>query len=339
MDNRQRVTIADVARHAGVSAATVSRVVNGRFAGEPEVAARVERAVGELSYAPSPLARSLALGTTQVIALVVPDLANPAFQQILAGLSKAAAKDGYRVLVADSAELPSEEPLLATEIRRRTDALVLCAPRMPEAELVALVDRLAPVVLLNRPGVTVSAPSLSIDYRSGVAEIAEHLYRQGHRRIAFVHGPESSASNANRELGISGFEREHGDVTVVRLLAGTFSDDGGAAAAAVRAAGVTAAIAFNDLVAIGLVGGLRELGVRVPEDISVTGFDDIPLARYLDPPLTTASVPYDELGTHAWRRVHAQLLGETAGHNMIFQPRMVVRESSAAMVVEGNVDA
>src|SRR3954454_4646222 len=129
-------TISEVAQHAGVSPATVSRVMNGRFLGEAEVAERVRASAIALEYSPSPLARSLALGVTRTIAFVVPDLSNPAFQAVLSGLSKTAARDGYRVLVADSAESPTDEPVLAAEIRRRCDSIVLCAPRMPENELV-----------------------------------------------------------------------------------------------------------------------------------------------------------------------------------------------------------
>ncbi|GAA3652564.1 LacI family DNA-binding transcriptional regulator [Microbacterium marinilacus] len=328
--NRASVTIADVARRAGVSPATVSRVMNGRFAGDPEVAERVRDAATALSYAPSPLARSLALGQTQAIAFVVPDLANPAFQSVLAGLSKTAARDGYRVLVADSGESPSDEPLLAAEIRRRTDAIVLCAPRMPEEQLLDLADRLQPLVLINRVATQVASPSLSIDYRTGIYAIARHLYELGHRHLAYVYGPERSASNAYREAGLSDFSDEHPDVRVDRVPAGAGSDDGRAAAGDVRQSGATAALAFNDLVAIGLIGGLRELGVSVPDDISVTGFDDIPLAQYVAPALTTASVPHADLGVVAWRRMHALLRGEEPGHDVVFQPRLELRDSSAA---------
>ncbi|WP_345751128.1 LacI family DNA-binding transcriptional regulator [Microbacterium rhizophilus] len=331
---RESVTIADVARRAGVSPATVSRIMNGRFAGEDVVAERVRAAADELSYAPSPLARSLALGRTHAIAFVVPDLANPAFQSVLAGLSKTAARDGYRVLIADSGESPSEEPLLATEIRRRTDAIVLCAPRMPEDELAALVERLQPLVLINRglpEGSGPSgAPSLRIDYRTGIRALAEHLHELGHRHLAYVHGPERSASNAHRERGLDEFARDHPDVRIDRIPAGAASDDGRAAAPRVRESGATAALAFNDLVAIGLIGGLREFGLRVPDDISVTGFDDIPLAQYLDPALTTASVPHADLGVVAWSRMHALIRGETPGEDVLFQPRLELRASAAA---------
>ncbi|MGM7670943.1 LacI family DNA-binding transcriptional regulator [Microbacterium sp. A93] len=325
---RASVTIADVARLAGVSPATVSRVMNGRFAGEPGVAERVRKAAVELAYAPSPLARSLALGRTHAVAFVVPDLANPAFQSVLAGLSKTAALDGYRVLVADSAESPEDEAALALEIRRRTDAIVLCAPRMPEAELTALAAQLHPLVLINRSVPEITAPSLSIDYRAGIVELAEHLHGLGHRRFAYVFGPEGSASNARRELGLDDFQRAHPDVTIARIPAGASSDDGREAAAAVRDSRATAALAFNDLVAIGLIGGLRTLGLSVPEDISVTGFDDIPLAQYLAPALTTASVSHADLGVLAWGRMHDLIEGGQPGQNVVFQPRVEVRDSS-----------
>lgn len=327
---RGGITIADVARHAEVSPATVSRVMNGRFAGDPAIAERVHEAASELSYAPSPLARSLALGQTQAIAFVVPDLANPAFQSVLAGLGKTADRDGYRVLIADSGESPSDEPLLAAEVRRRTDAIVLCAPRMSEEQLRELAPQLHPLVLINRVEASVAAPSLSIDYRAGISALATHLYELGHRHLVYVYGPERSASNTYRERGLADFLREHDDVRVDRVPAGAGSDDGRAAASDVKESGATAALAFNDLVAIGLIGGLRQLGVRVPADISVTGFDDIPLAQYVAPALTTASVPHADLGVMAWRRMHALLRDEEPGHNVVFQPRLELRDSAAA---------
>lgn len=322
-------TIAEVARRAGVSPATVSRVMNGRFLGDPAVAERVRATAVELDYSPNYAARSLALGQTKAVAFVVPDLANPVFQAVLSGLSKTAAKDGYRVLVADSAESPSDEPLLATEIRRRCDALVLCAPRMPEAQLIALADNVRPLVLINRSSAGITAPALSIDYQAGIQNLAQHLYALGHRRIVFLEGPATSVSNGYRLRGIAEFERSTG-ITVDRIPTGVTSEDGLAVAQRVRDSGATAVLAYNDLVAIGLMGGLDELGVRVPEDVSVTGFDDIPFARYSSPALTSASVPHEELGVQAWYRMHALIRGQEPGHDVMFQPRLVVRASTAA---------
>ena len=323
-------TIADVARHAGVSPATVSRVMNDRFVGEPAVAERVRESATELGYSPSPLARSLALGETHTVALLVPDIRNPAFQAILGGLTRGAARDGYRVLVADSAEMPDDEPVLATELRRRCDSVVLCAPRMSEERLVEIAAALAPVVLINRPSPSIAAPSLSIDYGSGITELARHLYDQGHRSFVYLGGPERSVSNARRRRALDEFEAATPDVVLHRLSCGADTEDGRRVAGMVRESGATAAIAFNDLVAVGLVDGLAAAGVRVPEDVSVTGFDDIPFARYTSPPLTTASVPYEELGSLAWHRLLAFINGEGQGDDLMLQPRVEIRGSTAA---------
>jgi LacI family transcriptional regulator len=330
MPRRSRATtIAEVARHAGVSPATVSRVMNGRFLGEPHVADRVRASAAELEYNPSPLARSLALGVTRTVAFVVPDLANPAFQAMLSGLSKTAARDGYRVLVADSAESPAEEPLLAAETRRRCDSIVLCAPRMPEHELVALEAQLHPMVLINRSSPRSTAPSLSVDYASGVRQLARHLYELGHRQLVYVQGPETSMSDAARQRGLEDFQGAAPDVRIDRIRAGATLDDGRAVADAVIATGATAALAYNDLVAIGLLSGLGERGVSVPRDLSVTGFDDIPFARYLTPPLTTASVPHRELGIEAWHRLHALIRSGVPEENVVVQPRLEIRGTTA----------
>jgi len=322
-------TIAEVAMQAGVSPATVSRVMNGRFLGEPAIAERVRLVATELAYSPNHLARSLALGQTSAIAFVVPDLANPTFQAMLSSLSKAAAKDGYRVLVADSAESPADEPLLVSEIRRRCDAVVLCAPRMSDADLVGLADSLRPLVVINRADPQIGAPSVSIDYRAGIQDLAQHLVDLGHRHLVFLEGPAGSVSNRHRIDGLADFERRMPDLTIDRIPGGATSEDGLAAAAQVRATGATAALAFNDLAAIGLLNGLIAMGVRVPEDISVTGFDDIPFARYSSPSLTTVSVPHDELGAEAWHRMQSLIAGETPGENLVFRPQLVVRHSTA----------
>jgi LacI family transcriptional regulator len=323
------VTIADVAERAEVSPATVSRVMNARFVGEPDVADRVRRAAADLNYSPSPVARSLALGETHTIALVVPDLANPAFQAVLSGLSKASSRQGYRVVVADSGESPDEEALLAVETRRRCDSIVLCAPRMTDERLAALVDSLQPLVIINRPSMWDFAPSLSIDYRSGIHSLAEHLYQLGHRDLLFLNGPGRSSSNLHRLRALDDIERDHDDLRVTRLDCGVSSDDGFGATQAVVESGASAVLAYNDLVAVGLMHGLTGLGTRVPDDISVTGFDGIPFSRYTSPPLTTVSVPYDELGTQAWMRLHAIISGEPAGHNLMFQPRLEIRSTTA----------
>ncbi|WP_448062730.1 LacI family DNA-binding transcriptional regulator [Cellulomonas hominis] len=326
----RRPTISEVARRAGVSPATVSRILNGRFAGEPAVAERVRTIMTELEYSPSPLARSLALGQTHTVAFVVPDLANPAFQGVLGSLSKAAGAQGYRVLVADSNEHPDEEPLLAMETRRRCDCVVLCAPRMPEDQLLAMLDGLRPVVIVNRTSPRITVPCVSIDYGSGIQALAQHLYDLGHRSILYLHGPGQSASNEQRERALAEFEHAAPDLSLQHAAGGAFADDGHAAVDTVLRSGATAVLAYNDLVAIGLLTGLRERGVSVPGDISVAGFDDISYSRYVSPTLTTASVPLDTLGIETWRRLSALIDGHTPEHNVLIQPRIEPRESTAA---------
>lgn len=327
---RRATTIAQVAHRAEVSPATVSRVMNSRFVGDPSVAERVRAAARELNYSPSPLARGLALGETKTVGFLVPDLANPAFQAVLSSISKAASRDGYRVLVADSGERPEDEPLLAMETRRRCDSIVLCAPRMPEAELLGMVEALRPMVLVNRSAPQAQVPSVAIDYGSGMRILAQHLYDLGHRDVVYLVGPTTSSSNEHRLQALARFEHDHPDVKVRRIDAGSGSDDGYRVAGDVIASAATAVLAYNDLVAVGLVNGLREAGVRVPDDVSVTGFDDIPFARYVTPSLTTASVPVELLGGGTWTRLRELIRGEDPEHDVVFSPRLEVRDSTAA---------
>ena len=325
----RRIGIADVALKAGVSHATVSRVMNGNFTVDPAIAERVRAAAAELNYQPNPVGRSLALGKTDTIGIVVPDLANPTFQAILRGLSMAAAQDGYRVLIADSSEVSSEEAILAGEARRRCDGLVLCAPRMGDAELEELAPSLHPMVLINRSTTEIRVPSLMVDYGQGIQELAEHLVELGHSRIVFLAGPERSASNALRLQGLEKFKAGHPDVELQLIDGGSNFDTGHDAVDAVLASGGTVILAFNDLVAMGLLSGLHERGVRVPEDISVTGFDDIPFARYTTPPLTTAAVPITELGGQAWHSLRALIRNEGAPNAVnTFRPQVEVRGST-----------
>lgn len=307
---------------------TVSRVMNGNYKVDPGIADRVRAAAAELNYTANPLARSLVLGRTQIISILVPDLANPTFQSVLRGLSRAAAKDKYHVLVADSVETVSLEGALAVETRRSCDAIVLCAPRMPDDQLKSLLPELEPAVLINRDSPLASVPTLAADYEAGIQPLARHLYELGHRRIAYLEGNTKSVSNTNRLKGLERFAREHPDVELLTFTCGVAFEHGHAAADDVITSGVTGVLAYNDLVAMGLLSALQERGVRVPEHVSVAGFDDIALARYTTPPLTTASVPIAELGGEAWKRLHALLRKETPDYDLTFRPRIEVRGST-----------
>ncbi|GAA1465854.1 LacI family DNA-binding transcriptional regulator [Microbacterium thalassium] len=317
------VTINDVAARAGVSLSTVSRALNGNPTVDPALVARVQQAAAELEYTASPVARSLVLGRTQTVAVVVPDLGNPTFQAILRGLSRAAAADDYHVLVADSAESVDEERALAATTRRRTDGVILCAPRMPQAELDRLVGGLRPVVLVNRSSDDV--PAVRADYRSALTDELDLLYALGHRSMVFLSGVARSVANTSRLEAIAAFAASHPDVAIEELPCGVDFDAGAASADAVISSGATAALAFNDLVAMGLLSAVQAAGCRVPDDLSVVGFDDIPFARYTSPPLTTATVPAAQLGAQAWARMRGLLEGEAPRDPLWLRPELVAR--------------
>lgn len=322
------ITMAQVARHAGVSQASVSRVLNGVATVDPTIAAKVNRAVAELKYSPSEAARSLVRGSSKTIALLVPDLENPMFQGILKGLTLAAARDGYRVLVADSAESVGVESEIAVKARATCDALVLVSPRMPDAELRDLIARTAPVVVVNRALTGAQAPLLSVDYASAAKELGTHLMGFGHRRIAYAAGPPLSFANELRAQGLGELTRAHQDLEIVTVPAGSSMEAGYDCADAILETGATAVIAFNDLVALGLMSRLREVGVAVPEQLSVVGMDDIPQSRFAAPPLTTMSVPRIEIGRQAWSRMSESLAGEDTAHPMYYRPVLIARGSS-----------
>jgi len=302
--------------------------MNGNPSVDAALAERVRAAAEELNYSASPLARSLVLGKTNTIAVVVPDLANPTFYGVLRGLSRAASHDGYHILIADSAEAIAEERILAVETRRRCDGLVLCAPRMAEADLEQLLEELKPVVLVNREAGSTSTPVIAADYRTGLVELLNLLYGYGHRSLVYLAGAPESASNARRLEGVRAFLDDHPDTAIQVLRCGVNFADGYDAAERVLASAATGVLAFNDLVAMGLMSSLNERGVNVPERISVAGFDDIPFARYLTPPLTTASVPVTELGEQAWHRMWDLLNERAPGHPIIFRPRIENRGST-----------
>jgi LacI family transcriptional regulator len=321
-------TIADVAARAGVSLATVSRVMNGNPSVDEALAEKVRAAAEELNYSASPLARSLVLGKTNTIAVVVPDLSNPTFHGVLRGLSRAAARDGYHILIADSAESVAEERILAVETRRRCDGIVLCAPRMAEADLHTLLTELKPVVLVNREAGSSGTPVVAADYRTGLSELLDLLYGYGHRSLAYLAGAPQSASNTRRVEAVRDFLDNRPDAAIEVLPCGVNFAEGYEAAERVLASSATGILAFNDLVAMGLMSALSERGVAVPGHVSVVGFDDIPFARYMTPPLTTASVPVTELGEQAWHRMWNLLNERAPGHAIFVRPRIEKRGST-----------
>jgi LacI family transcriptional regulator len=324
----RQITIAQVAEYAGVSQASVSRVLNRNQTVDPAISAKVRDAIEKLNYSPSQMARNLVRGRSNTVALVVPDLENPMFQGVLKGLSREAALDGYRVLVADTAERVADEEEIALEARSRCDALVLVSPRMPAERLEALLARSGPIVVVNRPVASDPAAELSVDYEHAVGTLGEHLVSLGHARIAYLSGPPQSYADGLRRRGLAQLAARHAGLEVQDIAGGSQVEDGYRAAEDVLSAGATAVIAFNDLVALGLLARLRELGVDVPGEISVAGIDDIPLAKFAAPALTTMSVPRVELGAQSWRRLRDAMAGAPATHPLSYRAILEARGST-----------
>ena len=287
------VTIKDVARAAGVSPSTVSRALSAPELVQPETRRRVQQAATELGYHPNRAARGLITGRTGNIGLILPDLTNPFFPGVVKGVQSRARESDFSVFLADTDEDPTVEADLVRALIKQVDGIVLCSPRMGEDELRSLAGE-TPMVMLNRRVGRI--PSVTIDNSDGIRQAVAHLVALGHRRVAYVAGPRTSWSNRERlrilraATAASGVELvEVGNV--VPQFAG-----GVAAADLVLAAGVTAVIAYNDLVALGLLNRFSVRGVAVPDRMSVIGFDDIVLSEMVSPSLTTLAQPKEQTG-------------------------------------------
>lgn len=290
------VTIRDVARAAGVSPSTVSRALSLPDVVDPGTRDRVLRVADHLGYRPNRAARGLITGRTGNLGLILPDLANPFFPSVVKGIQKQAHDADYQVFVADTDEDPTAELGLVRALAKQVDGIILCSPRMRPAEL-REATTYAPVVLVNRKAGRVAA--VAVDNADGMRQAADHLAELGHRRVGFVAGPRSSWSSGKR---LRGLRRACDDGGIELVEIGSFAPtfDGGIdAAAGVVLAGVTAVVAYNDLVALGLLSALRDRGIHVPGQVSVVGIDDIPMSAMVQPALTTLAIPKEKAGRAA----------------------------------------
>lgn len=292
-----RATVSTVATAAGVSTATVSRVMSGTGTVNADLAERVRRAAEQVGYHPNAAARVLASGRHRNIGVVIPDAANPYFFEVIKSMLLDAAGQGYRTLVADSQGDPKEELTIARGLVGTVDGLALLSSRIEWSGLRELASLSIPVVLVNRVELGVDLPMVAVDNFSAMLRICGHLADLGHRRVVYISGSDLAWQNRERWRAVQ-------QAAVFGLESTAVAADGSIQAGrrAVEAAlehRPTALVCFNDLAAIGAMSRLRELGLRVPQDMSVTGFDDIDLARYSETRLTTATSPKSELGRQA----------------------------------------
>jgi LacI family transcriptional regulator, galactose operon repressor len=323
-----RVTISDVGAAAGVSTATVSRVLNGTARVDPDLSRRVAAAVLQLGYRPNAAAQGLARGQWNTIGVLVPDLSNPYFPDVLKAVSTVARSHRRRVMVMDSDEDPAVEHDLVEELMRCCDGILLVSPRMNRPRLVELADRRHPMVLLNRIVPGLATPAVSVDFFGGMMLITGHLAQLRHRRVAYLSGPAASWANAERLRALD--TAQAFGITVSMVPCGATYGDGHRRARAALATGATAVVAYNDLVAQGALHRLRADGVDVPGEVSVIGFDDLSMDRFGPAGLTTVSVRRDELGRRAGEMLESAMTAEADTEPVLLPMHLVVRGSSTA---------
>lgn len=300
-------TLHDVAREASVSTATVSRVLNGGPV-RADTAAAVHDAVRRLGYLPNRVARGLVTGRSDVVGVLVPDLVGPLNAAVARGVEDALEERGlHAVVTTDHRDARRERARMRTLVARRVDGLVLIGSQLHDDAIRATAGS-TPVVHVGAErepdGHDDPIPEVRVDNRAGIDAALRILARAGHRRIAHLAGPRRDGHE--REAAVHDLARERG-LDVVACRRADFSEEGGleAGRALLDQGGFSAVVCANDRSAIGLYAAARERGLRLPRDLSVVGFDDLPWSAFLDPPLTTLRQPSREMGRLAAERLFA----------------------------------
>jgi LacI family repressor for deo operon, udp, cdd, tsx, nupC, and nupG len=329
-------SIQDVAKLAGVSTATVSRVLSGYAHVTPDTRMRVTEAVDSLGYAPNALARNLRTLKTSRLILTVPDITNIFFSNIIRGAEEAASAAGYTMLLSDAGSGPDSGDACAGLLRRReADGLICLGHRLPDA-LVALADAPgAPIVQGCEFDEAHPLSVVRIDNARAASDVMDYLYGLGHRRIAVIGGHVSSQVSRDRFAGVAASAERHGAQADLTCLNGDYSMDCGAEATARLIAQTprpTAIFCFGDDMAMGALHALRQASLSCPHEMSVVGFDDISAARFTAPPLTTVRQPMRAIG----QRCVAALLDILNGHRTApvietLPHELVIRDSTAAV--------
>ncbi|AVT35943.1 LacI family DNA-binding transcriptional regulator [Plantactinospora sp. BB1] len=329
------VTITDIAALTGVAPSTVSRALTRPGRVNPVTRERIEAAARQLNYVPNSQARALTSGRTRTIAVLVSGVTNPFYFGIIRGTQQELKAAGYAHLLIDVEDSGELETQMLHRMRQSLDGAILAASRLSERELIGLAAEI-PLVTINREARGV--PSVVIDTPAGIGQAVEHLISLGHRDIVYVSGPERSWPSEARWQAMRATAAGHG-LQVRRV--GPFPPErpsGSAAADAVVNTRATACIAFNDLLAIGMLTRLRDRGVRVPEDLSVVGCDDIFGADFCNPPLTTLTAPIDQAGRVAVAMLLSRLAERSTPHpprrSVVLPTHLTVRQSTGPAPTE-----
>jgi LacI family transcriptional regulator len=338
--NDRPATLRDVATAAGVHPATASRALNlgTRLLVSEETAQRVAAAAERLGYRPNPVARSLRTRRSHTIGVLIPDLNNPLFPPIVRGLEDRLAEYGYVALIGNTDGDLNKERLVFEQMRaRHVDGFVLATATFNSPILAEAAEADLPVVLMNRIAQDYPFSSVSVDNEQGVRAAVAHLVSLGHTRIGHVAGPQDISTGVSRLRGFHDGMRTHGlPVGEDQLVYATgYTVEEGLRCGRElleRASDLTAVLAANDMLAVGCYGALDELGLRCPEDISLTGFNDMPFIDRLRPPLSTVRFPHYQLGTEAATLLVERIdSGDRPVKILFLAPELVVRGSTAPL--------
>ncbi|MDP9846450.1 LacI family DNA-binding transcriptional regulator [Streptosporangium lutulentum] len=323
--------IKDVAAYAGVSVATVSRVLNDSPSVTEETRGRVYAAMAELSYVPNAVARSLRTEATKTLGLIIGDILNPFFAELARAVEDAARKAGYTVIIGNADERAEEQDhYVRTLLEQRVDGLLIC----PTAEVTPLVEEVAraggPLVFLDRTLPGVDVPSVRVDGTDAIKELVGHLRKLGHRRIAFISGPARLSTGRERTDAFLVATAEHGlEIRPEYIEAGDFQSGSGRTLTA-RLLDLPeppeAIFVGDNLMALGALNEIRARGLRIPDDVALASFDDVPWFPHIDPPITAISQPAAELGLRAVQVILDRLAGRPA-ESAVLPAVLVVRQS------------
>lgn len=324
---RQPVTIYDVAKAAGVAPSTVSRTFARPGRVNADTAERIRQIAQDLGYRANPVGQAPSSSRTHLLGLMVADVANPFHAQLTRGAQVAATEAGYELLLADSRESALRERAALERLVPVVEGFIIGVSRMPDAALRTIAKQ-RPMVVLNRE--LRGVPSVLMDNPSGMRAALDHLLALGHESVTYVAGPEASYADGVRFRTL----RDHGAALGLHThRVGPYlpTYEGGLKAAELLAdRPPTAVIAYNDLVAVGIINGLRRAGLRVPEHVSVIGFDDILIARLVTPALTTVFSPSRQMGITAVGNIVAMIKGArpTSSEALVLPTQLKVREST-----------
>jgi LacI family transcriptional regulator, galactose operon repressor len=326
-------TIRDVAREANVSVATVSRVMNESGPVRDETRRRIREVAQRLGFSPNHAAQSLSTRRTRTVGVLLPDVHGEFFSELMRGIDQIVQKHGYHVLISSLHSEPSGVELALRALRGRMDGLILMVPDQGLARAAAQLPTRSPVVLLNMDLRSGEYDTLNIDNVGGARAMTEHLLNLGHRQIAMICGPERNGDASDRERGHAEALRATGLAVDPSLQCrGDFTEAGGFRATRellARGCQFRAIFAANDAMAVGVLSALRDAGQRVPEDVAVAGFDDIPMAQYLRPALSTVRVSIAALGARAAERLFERIRSKTVlepTHDLL-ETDLIVRSS------------